>query len=413
MSIHDLAAWCRQFSPVVGVGDAQTPESVFLDITGLEHLFGSESSLAEKIAHELGRRRLNARVAVADTLGAAWAVTHGEPSDFRFQILDFRVILVPPGQVAAALRPLPVAALRLPDEVLALLQQLGIFQIGQLERLPRAELSARFGPRLLARWDQATGRLAEPIPAYRLPPRFRTECCLEHPTTHRDAIAMVFQSLIERLACELREHGAGALQLVGRLRGEDGATVEITVGLFQPAATAAHLVPLVQLQLDRLQLPGPISAVCVEATVVAAQERRQQELFGEDAQQRNAQALAGLIDRLSSRLGACAVLRPRLLADAQPELAYRYDPLVGPAVRRRRPPPSGELPPRPLRLFSRPVPLETMEIVSATGPERIETGWWRGRLVGRDYYRVETATGHWLWVFHRLCDDRWFLHGAF
>ncbi|MFW6170424.1 MAG: hypothetical protein ACODAD_08040, partial [Planctomycetota bacterium] len=47
------------------------------------------------------------------------------------------------------------------------------------------------------------------------------------------------------------------------------------------------------------------------------------------------------------------------------------------------------------------------------GPERIETGWWRGRMVCRDYYRVETGSGHWLWVFRQLTDGNWFLHGTF
>jgi protein ImuB len=47
------------------------------------------------------------------------------------------------------------------------------------------------------------------------------------------------------------------------------------------------------------------------------------------------------------------------------------------------------------------------------GPERIETGWWRGRSARRDYYRVETQSGRRLWLFRRLTDGRWFLHGKF
>jgi protein ImuB len=47
------------------------------------------------------------------------------------------------------------------------------------------------------------------------------------------------------------------------------------------------------------------------------------------------------------------------------------------------------------------------------GPERIETGWWRGQAVGRDYYRVETTDGRRFWIFRNLEDNRWFLHGVF
>jgi protein ImuB len=49
----------------------------------------------------------------------------------------------------------------------------------------------------------------------------------------------------------------------------------------------------------------------------------------------------------------------------------------------------------------------------AWGPERIETGWWRGRAVGRDYYRVATTTGRRFWRFRHLGDGQWFVQGMF
>jgi protein ImuB len=141
------------------------------------------------------------------------------------------------------------------------------------------------------------------------------------------------------------------------------------------------------------------------------------------------------VDRLAGRLGRRAVVRPRLLADAQPELAYGCDPLVAGASGRRRRASRRrrhvELPPRPVRLHRRPVALGVTSlmpdgpplrfllrarehrITETWGPERIETGWWRGRVAGRDYYRVETAGGERFWLFRRLRDGKWFLHGAF
>jgi protein ImuB len=52
-------------------------------------------------------------------------------------------------------------------------------------------------------------------------------------------------------------------------------------------------------------------------------------------------------------------------------------------------------------------------IEKSWGPERIQTGWWRGRYVQRDYYRVETAEGKQFWIFRDLRSGNWFLHGAF
>jgi len=48
------------------------------------------------------------------------------------------------------------------------------------------------------------------------------------------------------------------------------------------------------------------------------------------------------------------------------------------------------------------------------GPERIETGWWDGHDVRRDYYVARTTAGVRLWIFRERCaPGRWFLHGVF
>jgi protein ImuB len=52
-------------------------------------------------------------------------------------------------------------------------------------------------------------------------------------------------------------------------------------------------------------------------------------------------------------------------------------------------------------------------VTGSCGPERIETGWWRGPSSRRDYYRVETESGQRFWLFRDLQDQRWFLHGEF
>jgi len=82
------------------------------------------------------------------------------------------------------------------------------------------------------------------------------------------------------------------------------------------------------------------------------------------------------------------------------------------------------MPPRPLRLEvvsvapdGPPVRFrlggQTHEVVKAHGPERIETAWWRGPTVRRDYYVVDTETGARFWLFRRLRGGGWFLHGLF
>jgi protein ImuB len=490
--LETLAAWCQRFSPLVGIERTVEPASLLLDITGLAHLFGGEAALAEQVLGEFAARGMPVQLAVADTLGAAWALAHYKEEGSRIKdkgempfLHPSSFILDPSSLITAALGPLPIEALRLPVGIVELLHSLGIWRIGQLEPLPREELAARFGPRLAQRWDQATGRLAEPLPVYGPPPRFRADWSSEYPAASRERIGAALERLIGRLSAMLGRGGRGALRLQCRLwfstatPGEPPR--EIAVGLFEATARGERLFPLVQLQLERLRLPGPVRAMTVEATLTGPLEYRQQELFADDALRWQPRRLAGLIERLSSRLGAKAVVRPRLLPEAQPELACRYVPLVGqgkrgqspfagtsprlvPArrvlrtngdcplfpsrARRKRLP--AELPPRPLRLLARPRqvavtslvpdgPLGTVpifvaghhakrgrhengtvpfpgapqQIVCCWGPERIETGWWRGRTIGRDYYRVETAAGRRWWLFRRLRDGQWFLHGTF
>jgi protein ImuB len=193
------------------------------------------------------------------------------------------------------------------------------------------------------------------------------------------------------------------------------------------------LFELVELQLEGLRMTAPVAAVYVEATVTAPLEYRQQELFADGSARRQPPQLAALVDRLSSRLGERAVGRVRLKSDAQPELAWQYDPLVDRSAGRRvrRQEIASDLPPRPLRLLSRPRRLaatsvlpdglpvrfrcgdQEHQVAHTWGPERIETGWWRGQIVGRDYFHVETTTGRRFWLYRRLRDQQWFLHGAF
>ena len=49
----------------------------------------------------------------------------------------------------------------------------------------------------------------------------------------------------------------------------------------------------------------------------------------------------------------------------------------------------------------------------SSGPERIESGWWDERDVGRDYYTAVSAQGQRLWVYKDLESRDWHLHGLF
>jgi protein ImuB len=338
-----------------------------------------------------------------------------------------------------------LAALRLGEETVALLRKLGIVYIAQLRSLPRESLQSRFGPELIQRLDQALGTMAEVIVTRRTTAEPTASWALEYPTAHRETLGQALGMLTRRVAEQLAARGWGVLELICQLDCS-GQGVSLRVGLFQPTALVEHLLELVGMQLELLRLPGAVSRLTVTATRTAPLVERQHELFADEPRERWRQ-LAVLVDRLSSRLGPEQVVRPRLRPEAQPEAAVGYEAVTktkakagtSPRTRRasrwRREPsmdqPVQVVAPRPLRLFFPPLPLEVMAVVpdgppvrmkfagqsqaiaQHWGPERIETAWWRGRTVRRDYYRVETAAGSRFWVFRRLADGEWFLHGEF
>jgi protein ImuB len=413
-ALERIAEWCEQFSPLVGLEDSARPASLFLDITGLAPLFQGERELAERVVRALARRGLVASVAIAETLGIAWGVTHGPDMLQIVQSNDRQV-----------LAGLPVEALRLSPPMVQVLKELGIQQIGPLLKLPRAGLATRFGQQLLDRLDQFTGAKPEPITLHRALPEIVAEWQFEYPVERRDLLESALTKLVERVAADLVIRQQGVIQLECRL-GCQAGELSFVVGLFEASSNSRHLLELLQMQLEQRPLTSPVVSIRLTVLLSARLVYRQRELFAADHNRERDLAL--LIDRLSSRLGRECVLRAALVADAQPEYAYRYEMLAGSLKRR---PAAGERKglARPLLVEPQPLPLEAFAATSSGpplrfrlqgeqhhtlcswGPERIQTGWWRGKYIRRDYYRVESDNGCHYWLFRS--SGKWFLHGIF
>jgi protein ImuB len=441
-ALRELAEWCEQFSPVVGLDRGDPPDGLLLDVTGIDRLFGGETALARAVAEAFHDRGYWARVAIAATIGAAWAVAHfadhvpsPPPPDGTASPWPASVI-VPPEETAHWMGPLPIAALRLADEPARLLGQLGIERVEQLVALPRDAVATRLGAGVLRRIDEAWGICPEVIVPHRPAPRFEARRVLEHPTHRRETIDHILGQLTDHLVQALAAHDQGAIQVLYEFACQDRSPWSLQVGLFRPTVQAARVLDLVRMQLDSRTLPGDVTSIRVQALMTARLPSVQLRLF-DDATRDDPHELAKLVERLSSRLGGCTVLAARLRTNALPEYAYVTIPLTGaPALRARWNASSGRRSPprpleRPLRLLDRPLRLKEVEVAPDGspaafdyarhrqtvrrywGPERIETAWWRGPTVRRDYYRVETDAGACLWLFRRPNDGCWFLHGEF
>lgn len=467
-ALETWARWCRRFSPTIGIAESEAgvaADCIQLDVTGTAGFFGGEARLARTTAWTLAARGLHARVAVADTVAASWAAAHHTaavqpPTPSRRR----RWLVVPSGEAAAMLAGLPLSALRLDGETIALAREVGIDSIGGVLRLPARSLAARFSALLSRRIAQFSGMLAEPIVAPRGMELPQASHAFDFPVSTADIAETTLVTVIERLvtACvrPLAGRGAGVSALQVRLEpggsaaDATAAPTVIDVGLFRASGSPSHLVDLVRLRLAHVRPPDWLDGVTVEVVAAGRLSCRQRLLFGAGNGPRTddpTAEIALLCDRLAGRLGRSAVFEPFPLADAQPEHAWIALP---PGFRRRK---TGDgrhapalpaarrpiwMPPRPVRielLDDDPTPMtfrtgvgsgqdprveqdpprrfrvggRDHRIVQAHGPERIETAWWRGPTVRRDYYVVETDAGERFWLFRQLRSGGWFLHGLF
>lgn len=416
-ALEQLARWALRFSPLV---EPVTPDTLFIDITGCQRLFGGEDNIARQAAAGLVQQGFHAQAAIADTLGAAYAlaVAGGEP-----------LIVAAARQTSAYLAPLPPAALRVDPSVSERLESLGLRTIGDLLMLPRASLPARFGPQLVLRLQQALGEVFEGVTPYQPEEMPRAYQPLETPLADFQAISRVVEQLLTSVLAQLRRREAALRRLECTFYYESAAPLVVSIGLARASREHRHVLELLAQRLERVDLTPGVTGLLLVARETSRWHGGQGALF-EPRELRDDEALGCLLDRLAGRLGYEAVVRPRLVDDYQPEMAFRYVSVAeaGCALE------TGDRDysvVRPVRLLARPVPIRVIALVpdgpptwfwycgrehvvaQADGPERLETAWWRGPDIRRDYFRVTAQSGEQFWLFHAATDGRWYVHGVF
>lgn len=421
--LKSLAQFLQVFSPLVGLMPVEPPDGLLLDISGCVHLYGSEEALCRAVLKELSERRLSAVACIAETLGTAWAVSRYGSG---------RHTIVPTGRAAVGLGPLHPAALRLPPACLDKLATLEVNTITRLRSLPRESLPSRFGPELLRRLDQALGRVPESFTTERLAEPVSATWASEEALNDLTYLEKLWEKLLGEVLAKLAQQRLGVRELEILHVTEDKRQLRLELRLHRPAFEARYLLDLLDLQRERHPIPEGVVLIRVLVTTPGRTYPRQITLFDEP-EDRAQRLLAPWLDRLISRLGSEAVGRPVLVSDPQPELSYELrsvedcplDLRIGPADSRL--PERGAARCRPLRLLARPERLrqksdgtrrllwkgQEMGITNASSAERIETGWQRTEDVQRDYYRVSTDRGQFLWIFRCLTTGDWFVHGLF
>ncbi|MDE3080392.1 MAG: DNA polymerase Y family protein [Paracoccaceae bacterium] len=457
--LDHLARWAGRFSPWVA---ALPPDGLTIDLTGCAHLFGGEAALADQIARACEGFGLTVRMGLADTQGAAWALARfggrapGTPRTGDAIRQEARATrsraaarpgagampepagpptrIAPPGQMRQALSALPVAALRLPPKVVEGLAALGLRRVGDVLGLPRATLARRFGPDLMRRLDQALGLEPEPVSPARPVAPHAVRLSFPEPIARREDILAAIDRLLPALQERLQRQGLGVRRLRLLAYRSDHGVERVEIGLARPSAEPDRLRPLLEMKLEEIDPGLGIDTLRLQAvaTEPVAVKQRRAPLGPDERQEAGEQALADLIARLGARIGMEAITRLHPAESHIPERAFlRYAAAWSAPARGWAAPPV----PRPLILMN-PEPVTTtgeavpprafrwrrrdFTVRQAIGPERIAPEWWLDdpawRSGPRDYWRIGTDTGQWLWLFRATGAEiggGWFCQGEF
>ncbi len=422
-----LMHWSRRWCPWSQTdGDA----GLLLDSTGSAHLHGGEVALIRDIARAFGRLGLTAHIAIAPTIGSAWALARHSGQ---------RLTLCSDDVVMEQLAPLPVAALRLDGATTLLLGRLGLKTIGSLAEVPREAMVRRFrkidvlSANPVLRLDQATGRQKELLVSEEIIPPLRAVRKMAEPLGDLAGLSQALRDLASDLCAimEARDNGARALRFTAYR--VDGVVLSAEARTSRASRDAVHLANLFDGLLDRLDPGFGVEAAALETIDHEVLGGAQDDLH---QQRRDTMAFARLIDRLVARLGIGSVLKPVMRGSHIPERAEELLPAAAQGEADKNP---GHRPlDTPLKLLATPEQTDVIhavpdgpparfrwrhqlhDIARSQGPERIAPEWWREKSQTRlrDYYRVEDSEGRRYWLYRegllgdgRGDNPRWYVHG--
>ena len=356
-----------EFTPRVAV---ESSDAVLLELAGSRNLFGGLTPLLKALRAAFPRPL---QLALAPTPLAAVLLARAGRN----------CCITTPARLTGRLAPLSLRHLRWPEEECMRLSSMGVNTLGELLRLPRAGLARRLGPERLRQLDQLTGARRDPRRAIAPAEGFSERIDPDYETLDRESLLAALQPSLLKLEDFLRarQRGVMALRLTLHFR---------------------RALPQFTAHSGGLWAPG--------------------EQGGDAAA---AQAAPEFLQTLMARLGTHAVYGLAQVDEHRPEQQYRG---VRPLAVQEPVPVHAADRLRPLGLMPVPQPLDALldeagrvrqlrhrgsELQLLSGPERIESGWWDGRDIARDYYIARTSDGARWWVFREGASRRWFLHGCF
>ncbi|MGI9308649.1 MAG: Y-family DNA polymerase [Gammaproteobacteria bacterium] len=410
-TLEALATWLERFSSFVCIADCDV---LLLEIAGSLRLFGGLRELRKEISKGLLKHGFDASLAIAPTpLGATWLARAGRRACIRDE-----------QNLKSALRHLPIRNLNWPEGLCTTLTGMGVMTVGDCLRLPREGFVRRFGVQHMLALDRALGLLPDPRNAWRSPERFCADYELAEEQSDREQLINICHELLLTHEQFLLTRQLGTQRLCFSFFHLKGSATELRLGCANADRSAERWSELLRIRFDQLILPEPVIAIRLRSGMTQALRAESARLnfhASADAQTRR-YSIAQLAERLIARIGEQSVHSVGTVAEHRPQHAWRIQSLFSDwasstltEVRRHLR--------RPLWMLPEPAPLPAHSgyplhqggpIRLLDGPERLETGWWDGDGISRDYYTAVNPAGMRLWIFrNRSRPSSWYLHGYF
>lgn len=386
-----LAAWAYGFSSQVSL---HYPRCLLLEVHSSLALFGPWPRLEARLREELRTLGFGHRITLAPNPAAARVLANVHDG----------LAVTDTDSLYHVLESIPVERLGLPRDVASAFARMGLRTLKQILALPRDGLARRFCAETLRHLDTLLGHRPLALEFHRPPDLFDARIELNFEVESHQALLFPLRRLTADLAAYLAGRDSGVQRFTLHLEHRQLADSQVPVGLLSAERDPAMLFELTRGRLEHLQLPAPVLAVRLIARELPTFVPEHRELFDERPQQ--SLPWEQLRERLRARLGDDAVQGLAAHADHRPECAWQSQPVTRNAL-------PSDITPRPGWLLAEPKPLHEASLRVLAGPERIESGWWDGGDVRRDYYLVETRTGQRGWAFRSTDGGPLLLHGWF
>ncbi|UWF47138.1 DNA polymerase Y family protein [Pseudomonas sp. N3-W] len=378
-----LAAWAYRFSAQVSV---HYPRAVVFEIESSLGLFGPWPQFEVRLRAELTALGFRHRIVAAPNPVAARVLAN-----------VYDGLVVPDAQALQHhLGQLPIDRLALEPAVATALSRMGLRTLSQVQALPRHTLARRFEAQVLKHLDTLLGERPLALAFYLPPDRFDVRIELNFDVQSHQALLFPLRRLTGDLSAFLCGRDSGVQRFDLLLEHAGLPDTLIKVGLLGAERDAAMLFELARGRLEQVQVEAPVRGFRLRAEDLPAFVPQCQELFDDRPQQ--SMPWEQLRERLRARLGDEAVQGLRFQADHRPECAWqpRADSQVCAGVPGVK---------RPGWLLTEPQAVHEGSARILMGPERIESGWWDGDDVRRDYYLIQTRAGQQGWAYRTVGED--------